>query len=236
MTDIPAADRPALLRPTLAPPWLVADLGAELRVLSFAPHRPGFVRARRIVWRALRNADLTPELDVGTWVAAEMAGAGHAAAVGLLTSRDVARFVRVETCVEGHRVAALATVGLGNAERVGHRQHRSPEAEGYGTINIAVQLATGLSEAAQIEALTIATQARTAAVSEAGLRFAQGTVTGTGTDCIAIAAPEGREAYAGLHTALGEALGAAVFRAVAEGAADWVAENPEMMRKVFGAR
>lgn len=225
-----------LLRVTLARPWLVADLGAELRVLSFAPHRPGFARADRIVWRELRNADLTPDVDVEAWVAAEMARNGHGQSVGMLTSRDVTRFVRTEACVEGHRVAALATVGLGNAERVGHRQHRSPEAEGYGTINVAVQLATGLSEAAQIEALTIATEARTAAVIEAGLRFKQGAVTGTGTDCIAIAAPAGTGAYAGLHTALGEALGAAVFRAVAEGAADWVAENPEMMRKVFGAR
>lgn len=236
MSDPATGETVEMLRVALARPWLVADLGAELRVLSFAPHRPGFVRARRIVWRELRNADLTPELDVDAWIGAEMAQNGHAQAVGLLTSRDVTRFVRTEACVEGHRVAALATVGLGNAERVGHRQHRSPEAEGYGTINVAVQLATGLSEAAQIEALTIATQARTAAVIEAGLRFGQGAVTGTGTDCIAIAAPEGREAYAGLHTALGEALGAAVFRAVAEGAADWVAENPAMMRAVFGAR
>lgn len=224
-----------MLRVALARPWLVADLGAELRVLSFAPHRPGFVRARAIVWRELRNADLPPDLAVGDWVEREMARAGHARAVGLLTARDVRCYHRTEACIEGQRVAALATVGLGNAERVGHRQHRSPEAEGYGTINIAVQLGTGLSETAQIEALTIAAQARTAAVIEAGLRFPQGAVTGTGTDCIAIAAPEGTEPYAGLHTALGEALGATVFRAVAEGAAAWVTENPQMMRAVFGA-
>ncbi|MFD2843910.1 hypothetical protein [Paracoccus cavernae] len=41
-------------------PWLIADLGREQEVLSFAPHRPGLVRASRIIWREVRNSDLTP--------------------------------------------------------------------------------------------------------------------------------------------------------------------------------
>ncbi|WP_417256982.1 adenosylcobinamide amidohydrolase [Celeribacter halophilus] len=226
---------PPLLYPRLEPPWLIAELGTSLRVLSFAPYRSGFVMADRIVWRELRNADLPVDLAVSDWVTAEMTEAGHAEAVGMLTSRDVTKFQRKETRVESARVAAIATVGLGNAERIGTRTPRDWSFERYGTINIAVQIAEGLTEAAQIEALSIATQARTAAVVDAGLRLPHGPVTGTGTDCIAIAAPKGDTAYAGLHTALGEAIGAAVYQTVATGAAVWIKENPEMMRNVFGA-
>ncbi|WP_417278200.1 adenosylcobinamide amidohydrolase [Celeribacter sp.] len=223
-----------MLTPTLTRPWLVADLGAPMRVLSFAPYRPGFVTAKHIVWRELRNADLPPTVCVSDWISSEMAKAGHAEAVGMLTSRNVTKFQRAEAEVEGIRVAAIATVGLGNAERIGSRTPRDWGVEQFGTINIAVQLSEAVTETAQIEALTIAAQARTVAVMEAGLRFPHGPVTGTGTDCLALAAPPGDQAYAGLHTALGEAIGAAVYRAVSQGAAGWVSENPVMMRTVFG--
>ena len=213
---------------TLDRPWLLADLGGPRRVLSFAPHRSGFVTARHVVWREVRDADLTPDLDVTQWFAGDLARQGHAGAVGLLTSRDVSRFVRTQVEVEGQRVACLATVGLGNAEAVGSR--RAVNGVGwstdYGTINILVQMAAGLTEAAQIEALTIAAQARTAAVMSCGLHLPDGRqATGTGTDCIAIAADPGPLPFAGLHTALGEAVGRAVGDAVAMGAAEWVAEN-----------
>ena len=41
-------------------PWLGVDLGAPHRVLSWAVHRPGLVSAQRILWREVRDADLTP--------------------------------------------------------------------------------------------------------------------------------------------------------------------------------
>jgi len=51
-------------------------------------------------------------------------------------------------------------------------------------------------------------------------------VTGTGTDCIVVAAPEGAGGaqFAGLHTAIGEAAGDAVYRAIREGVAVWQAD------------
>ncbi|SFJ70199.1 adenosylcobinamide amidohydrolase [Celeribacter neptunius] len=222
-----------LLSVTLARPWLVAELGAPQRVLSFAPYRPGFVTTSRIVWRELRNADLPPDLSIEDFTRRDMTEAGYQDAVGLLTSRDIGKFQRTEVEIEGSRVACVATVGLGNAERIGTRTERDWGVEQYGTINIGVQIADGLTETAQIEALTIAAEARTAAVMEAGLHLRGAPVTGTGTDCIAIASPAGDGAYAGLHTALGEAIGRAVYQAVAQGAAQWVSENPMMMQKIF---
>jgi adenosylcobinamide amidohydrolase len=52
-------------------------------------------------------------------------------------------------------------------------------------------------------------------------------VTGTGTDCVVIAAPAGvrAERFAGKHTACGSAIGAAVHGAVARGVARWIEES-----------
>lgn len=204
-------------------PWLIADLGHRRRILSFAPWRAGFTEARHIVWREVRNADLTEDFDVTSWFGAELGRQGMTGAVGLLTSRDVSAFELHEARSGGVRAACLATVGLGNAERAGHRLHRIPDS--YGTINLAVLIEAGLTDTALIEALTIATEARTTAILDIGLMTPAGPATGTGTDCIAIAADTGATGYAGLHTAIGEATGRAVYRAVHQAAALWMDQN-----------
>lgn len=201
----------------LDPPWLIADLGRMRRVLSFAPLRPGLVDARRIAIRQVRDADLTPDMDAEDWLTRDAAAAGLGDAVAMLTSRGLPH----------HRVAqvgpvrCVATVGLGNAERVGHR--RQAMVQGYGTVNLILCVDAGLAKAAMIEALTIAAAARTAAIMDAGLRLPAGPATGTGTDCIALACDAGDARYAGMHTDLGEALGRAAYDVVLAGAQDWIA-------------
>lgn len=207
------------LRVRLTPPWLLADLGRQRRVLSFAPHRPGFEAARHILLRQVRDAELGPELDATRWLAAEMARIGHAGAVGMMTSRAL----RHHRLACAGPVACLATVGLGNAERVGRRRMVPPR--GHGTINIVLLVEEGLTDAAMIEALSIVAEARTAAILSAGIELPTGRATGTGTDCIAVACDAGGTAFAGLHTALGEAIGAAVHDAVLAGALAWMAEH-----------
>lgn len=207
-------------------PWLDCDLGTPHRVLSWAPHRSGYQTARHILWRQVRNADLPADLDVAAWLAREMAGRD---AICLLTSRDIAYHQMARATVEDVTAEVLATVGLSNAEAVGRRADRTGRdwdkvLPSYGTINIAVQLSQPLSDTGLLEAQSIATQARTAAIIATGHRVPGGAIaTGTGTDCIAVAAPPGVQDYAGLHTAQGEAIGRAVFDAVARGAAEWQA-------------
>ncbi|MEM9736389.1 MAG: adenosylcobinamide amidohydrolase [Pseudomonadota bacterium] len=203
-------------------PWLVADLGAALRVLSWSLTKPGFVEARRIVWREVRNADLPEDLDAEAWLRAELAAAGHAEAVAFLTSRDIRRVSHMSHEVEGVWAETVATVGLSNAERVGHRRTHP---QGPGTINIALQLSAPMTDAALIEALSIAVEARTTAVLEHGPRVAAGPATGTGTDCVAVAAPAGDLQHAGKHTAIGEAAGRAVLDAVTRGVQEWMQEQ-----------
>lgn len=206
-----------------AAPWLNFNLGAEMQVLSHAPHRPGFVTARRILWREVRNADLPPRLDARDWLAQQLAKREATDAVCFLTSRTVSSYVRRAASVATTRAVAVATVGLSNAERVGTRLDRSGQE--WGTINIAVRLNRGLTPEAMIEALTIIAQARTAAVIDAGIDLPTGRATGTGTDCIAMAAPRGPADYVGLHTDIGEAIGNATYDAVLAGARDWFIEN-----------
>nr|WP_158970875.1 adenosylcobinamide amidohydrolase [Chachezhania sediminis] len=196
-----------------------------MRVLSWALNLPGFVAADRVVFREVRDSDLPEGLDAMVWLQQALDGAGLDDAPTLLTSRSVASY-RLCTAQVGELTATcLATVGLSNAERVGRR--RAP-GHRIGTINIAVETSAGLTEAAQIEALTIATQARTAAVMEAGLPVPGGMATGTGTDCIALAVMPGEGAFAGLHTEVGEAIGRAVYQAVAKGCADWLTHRPDL--------
>lgn len=208
---------------TLTPPWLDFDLGGEMQVLSWAINRPGQVSARRILWREVQNADLPRDLDVQDWLAGELAGRDAPDAVCFLTSRHLTSHVVREAVVGTTRATAVATVGLSNAERVGLRQDRY--GAGWGTINVAVRIDRGLNNAALIEAMSIATQARTAAVTEAGPDLPGGRATGTGTDCIAVAAPQGTEGYAGLHTEIGEAIGRAVYDAVLAGTEDWMRDR-----------
>lgn len=208
----------------LARPWLDFDLGRKMSVLSWAPHRPGFVSASRILWREVRNADLPPGLDATDWLAEELRARQAGDAVCFLTSRDLGPFVQRRCRVGIVSVNVVATVGLSNAERVGARVDRSGQT--WGTINVAVRVLPGLTRPAMIEALTIAAQARTAAVMDSQLTLPTGQATGTGTDCIALACPEGPVHYAGLHTETGEAIGRAVYEAVRMGARDALAAKP----------
>ena len=150
------------MRVTLDRPWLELDLGAEMRVLSWSLTRPGFVSARRILWREVRNADLPEDLDVLAWFRAELAARKAGDAVAMLTSRDLDAYETAKVEVGGVTAVCLATVGLSNAERIGTRLDRT--GKDWGTINIALRLDLPLSEAALLELMSIATQARTAAV------------------------------------------------------------------------
>jgi adenosylcobinamide amidohydrolase len=46
---------------SLDPPWLTARLATPHRMLSWAPHNPGFVTADTVIWREVRDADLTED-------------------------------------------------------------------------------------------------------------------------------------------------------------------------------
>lgn len=207
------------MRLVLDRPWLIAGFGGPCRVLGWALNRPGFATASRAVWREVRDADLGPDFDAARWLGEELAARGLADAQAMLTSRDIGCHVLRRAEVEGVAASCLATVGLSNGERVGARAR--PGRGLWGTINLALHISAPLTEGAMVEALSIAVEARTAAVLDASPARPGGAITGTGTDCVVLAAPPGAGAFAGLHTPLGEAIGRAVYDAVRRGADDW---------------
>lgn len=204
-------------------PWLVASFAQAQAMLSWAMARPGFCVAQQVAWLEVRGADISVEVDAFALLRERLTGAGLDDAVAMMTSRDVRRGHVADAVSGGVTARCLATVGFSNAGRVGAGLARA----GVGTINLLAAVSAPLSEAALVEALSIATEARTAAVMDLGWRVDGKVVTGTGTDCVVMAAPADGEAapFAGLHTKVGAALGAAVYAAVTAGGREWIAER-----------
>ena len=217
---------------TLDRPWLIAQLPRAMRMLSWAPHAPGYVTSDQVVWREVKNADLPLDFDVESWFAAQMAR--YPGAVGMMTSRDIGTWGMEVAQVDGLTAACLCTLGLSNAESVGARLPWHPA--DYGTINLLVATNAALTDTAMLEAMSIAVQARTAGVMAAGVEIATGLASGTGTDCVVLACDPGEVRYAGLHTAVGEVIGAAVRRAVTKAAADWVVWRDGELARRAGTR
>jgi adenosylcobinamide amidohydrolase len=203
-----------------APPFLTARFALPQRTLGWSLLHPGFSMVTDIVWVEVRNKDLGPSIDPYAFLKARVAESGHANALAFMTSRDIRRYQFCKRRAEGVEAACLTTVGLSNGERVGSRKAHGPH---VGTINTLVHVSVPLTDGAMVEALSIAAQARTAAVIESRRVPAGTAITGTGTDCIVVASPCRDEpvAFAGLHTAIGEAIGGAVYDATRKGAEQW---------------
>jgi adenosylcobinamide amidohydrolase len=204
---------------------LVVSLGEPHEVISWAIVNGGRRRAERVVWREVLMSELGPEIDARDVMQETLAQLGFQTAVGLLTARDVRRYEEAIVERAGVRARCVATVGLGNALAVGDPPQPAP----VGTINLLCQVSIALSEEALIEALALAAEARAAALLAAAVPSAVSgrAASGTGTDCIVIAAPVatgGAAAFAGKHTACGSAVGAAVYDAVARGVRRWLEE------------
>ncbi|MFG1461814.1 adenosylcobinamide amidohydrolase [Xanthobacter sp. DSM 24535] len=208
-------------------PWLVAHFSAPRRMVSWSLNRPGFVVARKVAWLEVRGADLAPGLDPERWFTERLGAAGHADAVGMMTARNVACHHRAQAEVDGVRADCLITLGLNNGERVG-RRFEGPWL-GPGTINMLCDVSVPLHDAALLEAASLVTQARTLAIITSAYRRSgmAESVTGTGTDCVVMSAPPGpdSERFAGMHTAVGEAVGAASLRATEAALVAWLAQN-----------
>ncbi|WP_328898836.1 adenosylcobinamide amidohydrolase [Streptomyces sp. NBC_00441] len=148
---------------------------------------------------------------------AEIAAAAHLAGpgAGLMTAADVTAY----TTADDEHVHATATCGLGV------RGWAAAPAEGTvgpprpGTVNIVVTFPVPLSDAALVNAVATATEAKVQALLDAGLDC-----SGTPTDAVCLAAPEpgpetgAAEPFAGPRSRWGARLARAVHAVVLEGA------------------
>lgn len=116
----------------------------------------------------------------------------------------------------GLRVCTWATAGLSNKARAG--RERKPEELFPGTINVITVIEGELTDAAMVNAVITATEAKTAALQDANIRLDgdQGTATGTTTDAVIIASTQEGPLfrYAGTATQLGHFVGRTVYESV----------------------
>lgn len=132
---------------------------------------------------------------------------------GLMTAADVTAY----TVADDGGVSATVTSGLGVR---GWAAAPVPGADGAlppGTVNIVVTLPVALSDAALVNAVATATEAKVQALVDAGLDC-----SGTPTDAVCVAAPDpgeqAGEPFAGPRSRWGARLARAVHRATLESA------------------
>jgi adenosylcobinamide amidohydrolase len=212
---------------------VILHFNRQVRVLSSASVRGGMVRARLIVNLKTSSEEVmqhTPE----ELVSAYLRGRGlDRAAVGLLTSADLAHAQLILRESEGLAVLAVVTAGVSNAinsaENTGSEYlgdgaapvpFGSPGARGTpepGTINIVTVTNRSLTDEAMVGSVVVATEAKSAALFDLGVKSVTtgSQATGTGTDSVAVVSGfEGGIRYAGGHTRYGQLLGEAVYTGV----------------------
>jgi len=205
--------------------FLLVTFGSVVRACSWAIVSGGLTDTHHVAWLEVRDGDLRPPIDPRRLLVDRLRREGVPDAVGLLTSRRVTSYSDATAEASGVTARCIATVGLGNALRAGD----PPGVAGrIGTINLLVHVEHALSDEALLEASAIATEAKTAAVLEAGVKSRRTGLpaTGTGTDCTVVASTRAATSavYAGKHTAIGSVVGEAAFCAVREGVARWMQE------------
>jgi len=191
------------------------------QVASSAVLNGGMVQANHIVNikvpKAVPCAEL-PELTLSKYCADSGWGG---TAVGMMTAASMDSFCMLKRSEQGIDIAVLVTSGLSNPRRAGdyaeHRQMAS-NCNQVGTINIIVITSASLTASALIEALLITTEAKSAAIQEAGVLspVSNKPATGTGTDSVAVVSGPGPGdvKYCGKHVLFGELLGGLVIDAV----------------------
>jgi adenosylcobinamide amidohydrolase len=151
--------------------------------------------------------------------------------VAMLTAADVNRW----TSGSDGGVEVVATVGLGlPVPAAASLEQQQREAYRPGTINILVVVPVPLGDAALVNAVVTATEAKTQALVDAGVPG-----TGTSSDAICIVCPAPPEApflggqdyaeveaYGGPRSTWGSRLARAVHAAVAQGTRDWIERHP----------
>lgn len=141
---------------------------------------------------------------------------------GLLTAVDVTH----HHLATDDGVHAAATVGLSSptwaAAPDGHFRRELPSAVRVGTINVVVAVPARLSEAALVNAVVTASEAKVQALHEAGVA-----ATGTASDAIIVHCPAGgpAESYGGPRSVLGARIGRAVYAAVLDGSKSWISRH-----------
>lgn len=134
--------------------------------------------------------------------------------IGLMTAVLLDRAQLLAERAGEQIVLGVVTVGLGNTIAAGRSAAAEPRP---GTINAILLVDGRLAPAARVNAIISATEAKTLALAEAGVRTPDGdTASGTSTDAVVVASTErgALAEYAGPIAPLGAAIARVMQRAV----------------------
>ncbi|MGP3559976.1 adenosylcobinamide amidohydrolase [Geobacillus sp. BK01] len=213
------------LRPSFLDDAVVLAARQPLRVLSSALVGAGFQWATHFVNRhvGLDYDCRDAEEEMRRYL--ERHRFPVARTVGMMTAVDVRDAVWRRENGEAFSVSVLATAGVGNAVDAARAWQHQPLAVKPGTINLIIVIDGTLTEAAFVQAVMTATEAKTKALADRliGDRETGTIATGTSTDSVAVAATQtGRVfAYAGTATELGREIGRLVYEATVEALDRW---------------
>lgn len=202
---------------------LIVSFSAPVRFLSWAVLNGGFCQAQHIINYHVTGDNALFCAAPGPWLERAASGLGlEGKVIGMATAVEMKNFVRVSQEGGIPKVTCFATVGCGNALCVGDPASVTIEkpAPPLHTINMILIVQPGLTDAAMVEAVQIATEGRVRALYENGIKSSQSSLraTGTGTDCVAIASlGDDVESYCGKHTKVGELIGLAAYTAITKG-------------------
>ncbi|MFZ5634065.1 MAG: adenosylcobinamide amidohydrolase [Bacillota bacterium] len=140
--------------------------------------------------------------------------------LGMMTAVSVNHTVLSQGRQEDLAVATLCTAGVGNPGVAGEPAGKVQGQYQPGTINLILLIDGNPTDAAMVNAVITATEAKTRALFKAKVSLPDGEpVTGTTTDAIVVACTGRGEPlrYAGTATGLGYLIGRTVYKAVLQG-------------------
>ncbi|NSL50481.1 adenosylcobinamide amidohydrolase [Calidifontibacillus erzurumensis] len=199
---------------------IIVEAEKPLKTLSSAVLNSGFNWSKYFINRHVDkhyNCD-DPEQDMKMYL--EKIGYNSAYTVGMMTAAKLndASMKRVQT--EQFSLFVIVTAGMSNAVDVSKAYLRTDLVRTPGTINTWIFIDGKLSDAAFVQAMMTATEAKVKAVAENQILDPETNTiaSGTSTDSLLIAATQTGSfiEYAGTITQIGKAIGQMVFEATFE--------------------
>ncbi len=196
---------------------LIIESSSPLETLSSAVLNGGLRDADAIV--NCRVSESYDHVDPEGYLRAKVRSVGlkPEKVIGLMTAVDPCNTALTAKKLGNLTVCSVVSAGLSNAAKAGERLNPHP---GTGTINIIVIVDGFLTEACMVDAVKVATEAKSMALIDLDVRssFSDMQASGTTSDAIVIACTGRGERfrYAGTATELGELISLSITRSIKE--------------------
>lgn len=211
------------------PKHLHLQFSQPYQVLSSAVENGGMVRADHLLNLKVDGEPVVNETPQQSLQSYAQERGWRGVLVGMMTAASMESCRVFSAKYQQVALGVALTLGLSNAGRVGEPAivvDTVPVAYTPGTINIILVCSAPMAAAAMVEAVQMVTEAKVAALQDAGITSTRSSqlATGTGTDAVAVccADPGSTQSgaatidYCGKHLVLGELIGRLVYQAMTD--------------------